>query len=61
MIDTPALSISAGQNLLLVRNVISPIGSPVDRNDDKIAWPPERHDLVSDLAEALVSDRSEAN
>src|SRR5437879_4492352 len=44
-----------GQNLLLIRNVISPIGSPMDRNDDEIARPPERHDLVSDLQRARLA------
>src|SRR6516165_3022785 len=40
---------SSGKNRLLIRNVISPIGSPMDRNDDKIAWLSSRHDFVSDL------------
>src|SRR6266566_5391731 len=46
---------SPGQNLLLIRNVISPIGSPMDRNDDEIARPPERHDLVSGLQRARLA------
>jgi hypothetical protein len=44
-----------GQNLLLIRNVISPIGSPMDRNDDEIARSPERHDLVSGLQRACLA------
>src|SRR5260370_7980773 len=44
---------SPGQNLLLIRNVISPIGSPMDRNDDEIARSPRSEEHTSELQSHL--------
>src|SRR5712664_3077616 len=44
---------SPGQNLLLIRNVTSPIGSPMDRNDDEIARSPVPAALITGIRSDL--------